>query len=155
MYDQARRRLPPLQHGRRWLVPHFEKMLYDNALLARVYVDAWQATGDRVLPPHRARDAGLRPARDDDAGGGFYSSQDADSEGEEGASSSGRRPSCARSSATTPRSSRRFFGVTDGGNFEGRNILNVPMSQERFVESHGLDAANFDDLLERASTSYT
>ena len=42
----ARRRLPPLQHGREWLVPHFEKMLYDNALLAHAYLEAYRATGE-------------------------------------------------------------------------------------------------------------
>ena len=67
-----------------WLVPHFEKMLYDNALLARVYLHAYQVTGDAFLPPHRRGDSRLRAARDDRPDGGFYSTQDADSEGEEG-----------------------------------------------------------------------
>ena len=52
-----------------WLVPHFEKMLYDNALLARLYLHAYQATGESVLPAHRRGDAGLRAARDDQPGG--------------------------------------------------------------------------------------
>ena len=56
-----------------WLVPHFEKMLYDNAQLARVYLHAWQVTGERALPPRRDRDARLRAARDDRTrAGGFY-----------------------------------------------------------------------------------
>ena len=81
-----------------------------------------------------------------DAGGGFYSAR---------TPQRGRR---GRFFLWTPAQLRevlgddaevvgRFFGVTDGGNFEARNILNVPMSQERFVAQHNLDAANFDNLL--------
>ena len=69
----------------RWLVPHFEKMLYDQALLARVYLHAWQVTGEPRLPPGPRRDHRLRPAATSPrTAGGFYSAEDADSEGEEG-----------------------------------------------------------------------
>jgi uncharacterized protein YyaL (SSP411 family) len=150
MYDQAGGGFHRYSTDDVWLVPHFEKMLYDNALLARVYVDAWKLTGTDFYRriARETLDYVLREMTD--PAGGFYSSQDADSEGEEG-----------RFFLWTPAQLRavhgvdaevigRFFGVTDGGNFEGRNILNVPMQQERFVESRGLDAANFDNLLKAA-----
>ena len=67
-----------------WLVPHFEKMLYDNAQLARPTCRRILVTGNAALSRSRRGDAGVRAARDDPSDGGFYSTQDADSEGEEG-----------------------------------------------------------------------
>jgi len=109
-----------------WLVPHFEKMLYDNALLARLYLHAHQAT---ARPFYRrvaeeTLDYVLREMTSPD--GGFYSSQDADSEGVEG-----------KFYVWTPRQVVdilgakggdlfcRYFDVTEQGNFEGQNILHV------------------------------
>ena len=68
----------------RWLVPHFEKMLYDNAELVDLLTLVWQETREPALSPARRRDDRLARARDADAGGGFASSLDADSEHEEG-----------------------------------------------------------------------
>jgi hypothetical protein len=102
-----------------WTVPHFEKMLYDNAQLARTYTHAWQAYGD----PFYRRIAVetleylLRDMRN--AGGGFHSSDDADSEGEEGKFyvwSYDEFTSIAPEAAD-------YYGVTEHGNFEGTNVL--------------------------------
>ncbi len=110
----------------RWLVPHFEKMLYDNALLAVGYLEAWQATGREAYAAvvRRTLDYLLRDMTDPQ--GGFYSGEDADSEGEEGKFylwtpeeiQSVLRPEAARLVS-------RVYDVSDGGNFEGRNILNL------------------------------
>jgi len=110
---------------RQWLVPHFEKMLYDNALLARTYVRAWQTTGkDEYARTARATlDFLLREMRD--PAGGFYSAMDADSEHEEGAyyvwTLSELKDALGKDAA------RRFaevYGVTRRGNFEdGKNVL--------------------------------
>ncbi|WP_338835350.1 thioredoxin domain-containing protein [Neomoorella thermoacetica] len=111
---------------RRWLVPHFEKMLYDNALLAMAYLETRQATGKAVYG-HVAREIFTWVLRDmTTPEGGFYSALDADSEGEEG-----------RFYLWTPDQVRevlggkegeffcRYFDITAGGNFEGRSIPNL------------------------------
>jgi uncharacterized protein YyaL (SSP411 family) len=110
----------------RWLVPHFEKMLYDNALLAATYTEAFQATGnsDYEGVARETIDYVLRDMTD--AAGGFYSTEDADSEGEEG-----------KFYVWTPDEVDEILGdeagaifgrvydVSDAGNFEGHNILNL------------------------------
>src|SRR4029453_15991818 len=110
-----------------WLVPHFEKMLYDQALLARAYLHAWQALGHERYRQVLDETVGyvLRDLRHPE--GGFFSAEDADSEGEEGrfyvwtpdqvvAAFDGDRDLAA--------DVMDFYGVTPGGNFEGRTILN-------------------------------
>lgn len=122
-----------------WLVPHFEKMLYDQAQLARVYAAAWQLTGDPELArvARRTLDFVLRDLTSPE--GGFYSATDAESEGEEG-----------RFFLWTPAELRavlpaedaelavRVFGVSESGNFAGRNILHLPRSPEAIAQSEGL-----------------
>jgi len=124
MYDQLGGGFHRYSVDEHWLVPHFEKMLYDNALLARAYLDAWQLTHDPALR-RVAEDTLAFVLREmTSPEGGFYSSLDADSEGEEG-----------RFYLWTPaeletvlgvdagRSLAGAFDVTAAGNFEGRNIL--------------------------------
>ena len=124
-----------------WLVPHFEKMLYDNALLARLYLQAWRATGNGLY--RRIVEETLDYVEREmlDPGGGFYSAQDADSEGEEGKffvwtpaeieGVLGRelgRVACA------------YYDVQDAGNFEGRSILWAPRDDEEVRAELGLSA---------------
>jgi uncharacterized protein YyaL (SSP411 family) len=113
-----------------WLVPHFEKMLYDQALLARLYVDASRrfGSGRYARVASRIFDYVLREMTDD--GGGFFSAQDADSEGEEGRFFVWTEDEIT--SVLGPERSARFcraHGVRAGGNFEGRSILHRPLGQ--------------------------
>ncbi len=133
-----------------WLVPHFEKMLYDNALLARLYLHAFQITGKPLYRriTEEILDYVLREMTDD--AGGFYSAQDADSEGEEG-----------KFFVWTPeevmdvlgeedgRIFSSYFGVTQNGNFEGKNILNVPRDPEAFAAEHELDPEQLAGVIAR------
>jgi hypothetical protein len=108
----------------RWHVPHFEKMLYDNAQLARLYVHAWQVTGrERYRQVAEATlDYLLREMRHPD--GGFFSSQDADSEGEEGKFFAWTWDELA---ALVDEDSARALGAAPGGNWEdGKNVLWLP-----------------------------
>lgn len=110
----------------RWLVPHFEKMLYDNALLAYAYLEAYQMTRQTLysMVAQRTLDYTLRELTDEK--GGFYCGQDADSDGIEGKYYVFTRQEIED---ILGREEGAFFsdwyGVTDGGNFEGKNILNL------------------------------
>jgi uncharacterized protein len=116
----------------RWLIPHFEKMLYDNALLARAYLDAYLVTGEanyaRVV--RETLDYVLRDMTD--PVGGLYSTEDADSEGHEGLFYTWT-PDEIEAVLGEERGSTfgRIFDATDSGNFEGRNNLNLPKSLEQ------------------------
>jgi uncharacterized protein len=124
MYDQLGGGFHRYAVDERWLVPHFEKMLYDNALLARAYLDAWQVTGEPRFRRIVEETLGFVSREMTSAEGGFYSSLDADSEGEEGRFYLWTRAELetALGAAAADRIATAFE-VTEAGNFEGRNVL--------------------------------
>ncbi len=107
----------------RWTVPHFEKMLYDNALLARAYLHGFQASGDAVLrrTAEETLDWALREMRGPE--GGFYSALDADSEGVEGKYYVWTVAQLREALGDDADAAIEWFGATERGNFEGANIL--------------------------------
>ena len=113
-----------------WMVPHFEKMLYDQALLTRAYLHAWQVTGEARYRQVLDETIGyvLRDLRQAD--GGLFSAEDADSEGEEGRFYVWRpdeiRAACGED-AEAAEGAIGWYGVTPAGNFEGANILHRPV----------------------------
>jgi uncharacterized protein YyaL (SSP411 family) len=106
-----------------WTVPHFEKMLYDNALLARAYLHGWQVCGDPILrrTAEETLDWVLREMTGPE--GGFYSALDADSEGVEGRFYVWRMDELRGVLGEDAGVAIRWFGAGDQGNFEGQNIL--------------------------------
>jgi uncharacterized protein len=150
VYDQVGGGFHRYSVDAQWAVPHFEKMLYDNAQLVPVYLHAWQLSGEerwrRVCTEvlDYLRDEMLLPE------GGFASAQDADSDGEEG-----------RFFVWTPAQLRevlgdedgalaaRLFGVVDGGNFEhGTTVLGLPFPVEQVAAAMSVDAAMLQERLD-------
>jgi len=106
-----------------WLIPHFEKMLYDNALLARAYLHGWQATGEPLFRrvSEETLDWALREMRGPE--GGFCSALDADSEGEEGRFYVWTVEQMREVLGDDADAALQYFGVQPGGNWEGKTIL--------------------------------
>ncbi len=135
----------------KWLVPHFEKMLYDNAQLVRIYAQTYRLTGDKLFKRamEETVDYLLREMLDTD--GGFYSTQDADSEGEEG-----------KFFVWSPEELNRILGeeageiftriydVSDFGNFEGKNILHPILTLEQAGKLFKRDLAEIEELVSDA-----
>ncbi|GMQ79359.1 MAG: thioredoxin domain-containing protein [Anaerolineae bacterium] len=131
----------------RWLVPHFEKMLYDNALLSRVYLHAWQITGKDIYRRvvEETLDWVLREMRHND--GGFYSSLDADSEGEEGKFYVWNPGQIREILGDEAELFSQYYDISEGGNWEGKSILNVPRTISEVARNSGLDEADLLDKL--------
>jgi uncharacterized protein YyaL (SSP411 family) len=130
MHDQVGGGFHRYSTDEQWLVPHFEKMLYDNALLAVAYAEAFQATGrlDFARVARTTLDYLLREMAA--PGGGFFSATDADSEGEEGRFFVWSEEEIRERLGAGAERFTGFYGVTREGNFEGANILHVPHPDE-------------------------
>ncbi len=147
IYDQLGGGFHRYSVDERWLVPHFEKMLYDNALLAMTYLEAYQVTRKglyrRVV--EETLDYVLREMAQ--PGGGYSAAQDADSEGEEGLFFLWTKDEVERQLSAEPaRLFCRYYDVTPEGNFEGKNILHVSSEMADLAEFLGVEA----DELQRA-----
>ncbi len=132
----------------RWMVPHFEKMLYNNAQLAKTYLEAWQATGKDLYRQVAADVLDYVLREMSDPRGGFYSSQDADSEGKEGKFYLWRSDEIQAVLGERDGTFLcRYYGMTEEGNIEGSNILHVPYDPAAFARRHGLSEQQLHDRL--------
>jgi uncharacterized protein YyaL (SSP411 family) len=151
MYDQIGGGFARYSTDTYWLVPHFEKMLYDNALLSRVYLHAWQVTGKPLYRriTEETLDFVVRELRHED--GGFYSSYDADSEGEEGKFYVWQ-PEEIRQVLDDDEAElvTRYYDISESGNWEGKNILHVPRQPEEVAQSMNMDVDEMEARLETA-----
>ena len=150
MYDQIGGGFHRYSVDAHWLVPHFEKMLYDNALLARLYTRAWQWTKDPFFARIAGEVLGWVTREMTSPEGGFYASLDADSEGEEGKFYVWSHPDVM---ATLGDDEGRVFcalyDITERGNWEGENIPNVPRDFEAVAGDHGLTLDQLADIAAR------
>ncbi len=148
MYDQIGGGFHRYSTDSYWLVPHFEKMLYDNALIAKLYVHAYQITRKPLYKriAEETIDYVLREMTS--SMGGFYSAQDADSEGVEGKFFVWSRAEIMEALGEHSGDIfTRFYNVTERGNFEGQNILNVSMPEEDFATNNSLDLEELITIL--------
>jgi len=133
-----------------WLVPHFEKMLYDNAQLVSLYLHAYQATGKPLFKRIVEETLEYVTREMTHSAGGFYSASDADSEGVEGKFFVWTSAEIdAALSTSDAELAKIYWGVTEEGNFEDSNILHLPMSREEFLSRSAQEPADLIADIER------
>jgi uncharacterized protein YyaL (SSP411 family)/aryl-alcohol dehydrogenase-like predicted oxidoreductase len=147
MYDHLAGGFHRYSVDERWLVPHFEKMLYDNALLARTYLEAHQATGDAFYARVAREILGYVRREMTAPEGGFYSATDADSEGEEGRFFVWTPDEVeAVLGAEDARVFCEYYDVDSRGNWEGHSILNTSRTGTAIAARVGVEP---EELVQR------
>ncbi len=137
----------------RWLIPHFEKMLYDNAILASTYLSAWKYTHKEGYKTACVQTLDYILAEMTHPQGGFYSAEDADSEGREGMYYTWDEKEVRE--ALEPYEAEifcKYYGVSQNGNFEGRNVLHIAMPIVEFAEMQGRPASEIEEILSKAKS---
>ena len=131
-----------------WLIPHFEKMLYNQALLARVYLYAYRLTGNQRYAQIADQTLNYVLREMQSSQGAFYSASDADSKEGEGIYFLWSEQQVKDAlPADLAKQATAFYGITGGGNFEGSNILHQPVAAQAFAEQQQLSTAEFDRQL--------
>lgn len=133
-----------------WLIPHFEKMLYDNALITDGYIEAWQVTGDPLYKRVACETLDYLLRDMEREGGGFYGAEDADSEGEEGKFYSWSLSEVEEILGEEASLFCQFYGVGNPGNFGGRSVLFIRERLEEFAQAVELDQEEIEKSLERS-----
>ncbi|MDZ4247322.1 MAG: thioredoxin domain-containing protein, partial [Dehalococcoidia bacterium] len=132
----------------RWLVPHFEKMLYDNALLSRIFLHAFQVTGKAIYSQVARKTLEYVLREMTGAEGGFFSAQDADSEGEEGKYYVWTDRQIDRVLGSKEGEIiRKYYGVTQDGNYEGNNILYIHADPKDLAGEYNLKLPELETLI--------
>jgi uncharacterized protein len=156
MYDQLGGGFHRYSTDAHWLVPHFEKMLYDNSQLARVYWHAWQALGDPYYRRITLEILDYVTREMTHPAGGFYSTQDADSEGVEGKFFLWTIDEVRAELGDAALLFNEVYGVTPQGNFAehhlppGQNILSIVTAPQQVAHQNGLLPAELENILREA-----
>ncbi len=151
IYDQLGGGFSRYSIDEKWMIPHFEKMLYDNAILSETYLEAWQFSKKKSYQrvAEETLDYLLREMMHSD--GGFYSAEDADSDGHEGVyytwTAFEVREGLSNEEAEV---FCQYYGITTDGNFEGRNVLHVAVPIEEFAEAIDMPLEEVEKTLTRA-----
>ncbi|MHB8106608.1 MAG: thioredoxin domain-containing protein [Candidatus Cryosericum sp.] len=133
-----------------WHVPHFEKMLYDNALLARTYLHAWQVTGEASFRRVVDQTLAFVTREMTTPEGAFLSSLDADSEGVEGRYYVWSLDELRKVLGENTSLFAEAYGVTEGGTWEGTNVLQRSADDATLAARHGVTPGDIRDVLERS-----
>ena len=148
IYDQIGGGFARYATDEKWLVPHFEKMLYDNALLASLYLDTYTLTKDDFYLDIAVNIFDFVKRELLSPEGGFYSSLDADSDGDEGKYYVWeRREVESLLSEKDAEIFCAFYDITQKGNFEGKNILHVNVSKASISQKYNISENQIDDIL--------
>jgi uncharacterized protein YyaL (SSP411 family) len=140
----------------KWLIPHFEKMLYDNALLIQLFSELYQATGKnqyleliQTTLQYLLRKMTFVNEKNEYA---FYSSEDADSEGVEGKFYTWTKNEIKENIVDKEKFNLfcDYYGITQGGNFEGTNILNITKSKESLSKQYNISIEKVEDILKES-----
>lgn len=150
IYDQIGGGFSRYAIDERWMVPHFEKMLYDNAILARAYLAAWKSLKKESYKNACEEILNYVLREMTHSQGGFYSAEDADSEGHEGMFYTWTLEEVnAVLSEEEAQVFSRYYGMAEP-NFEGRSVLYIPYSTEEFAEMHNIAIEKLKELLSQS-----
>lgn len=150
IYDQIGAGFSRYSTDNEWLVPHFEKMLYDNALLIIVLSEAYQLTRKPIYEKAVRQTIAFIEREMTSSEGGFFSALDADSEGVEGKFYVWSKEEIEEQLGEDAELFCEFYGVTKEGNWEHNNILNVPISLSDFASQKGFSEVELSDRLDGA-----
>ena len=149
IYDQLTGGFARYSTDREWLAPHFEKMLYDNALLICSLCDAYSITKEERYKMIIQQTISFVEAELKDASGGYYCALDADSEGEEGKFYTWTWDEWIAASGDVDGIAAKYFGITASGNWESTNILHVAMSIEDVATQEKLHVEEVAAVIEK------
>ncbi len=149
IWDQVGGGLHRYAVDRKWLVPHFEKMLYDQAMVALTALEAFQASGEEVFLEMTENIFRFVKRELTSESGGFHSALDADSEGIEGKFYLWDKVEVDTCLGKDAELFCSYFDISADGNFEGHSILNIPLSLDEFCKLEGLERNSTDQKLER------
>ncbi len=151
IYDQLGGGIARYSTDAEWLAPHFEKMLYDNALLINILCDAYALTADSFFQQYLEKTIQFCLNEMQQPQGGFFASLDADSEGVEGKYYVWQQQEIQALLGEDAGIFCDWFGVKEGGNWEGTNILHCPHDKQAFLRAKNLSAEALDNLLSRGA----